>query len=435
MVGPSRCTPGTSVHRTSRPPAPAAIAPADLVGVDVEQRARAIGPERGHDRDDPVASSASRSVASAPMTSPTSPNAASRRRSAEEPAVRAAEPDRRPAGGGSGRHEARVDQPAEHGHRHLERGGVGDRAARRGSVAPGRGGGPIRRPRCRRRGRSPYRAGRAERSWRARRHAARPRRRSSLSAGSCAVLAVDGHVLRRQVAAPGHPAAGPDAQVQSDPTTLPRSARLAARSSNGIGAPSYTVIGPSATLSRSGSSRAPARPAAAAIRPQLGSAPWTADFTRLEPATARATSRASPSSCAPRTSTSIRCRAPSPSDGDLLGQRTAHRLESGLERGQRAARQGLAARAPAGHDQDGVVRGRVAVDGHLVEGAVDHLVRSASRKASGVVGASVVMNASMVPICGWIIPEPLAIPAMRDRTPPTEVDLDRRLLRGACPWS
>ena len=62
-----------------------------------------------------------------------------------------------------------------------------------------------------------------------------------------------------------------------------------------------------------GLKRTPARPAAAKIRPQLGSPPASAVLTRGELAMVRATASAARSDCAPRTSISTTRWAPSPS--------------------------------------------------------------------------------------------------------------------------
>jgi hypothetical protein len=64
----------------------------------------------------------------------------------------------------------------------------------------------------------------------------------------------------------------------------------------------------------------PEYPAAAAMRPQLGSCPKMADLARLEPATLLATVRASASFAAPVTSISIRQVAPSPSQAMHLAR-------------------------------------------------------------------------------------------------------------------
>ena len=56
-----------------------------------------------------------------------------------------------------------------------------------------------------------------------------------------------------------------------------------------------------------------AHPAAQAMRPQFGSCPYTAAFTRLLPAMERATALAAVSSAAPLQVTSMRHVAPSPS--------------------------------------------------------------------------------------------------------------------------
>ncbi len=171
--------------------------------------------------------------------------------------------------------------------------------------------------------------------------------------------------------------------------------------------------------SRSGSSLAPLRPAAAAIRPQFGSAPWTAAFTRFEPATARATSRASRSSRAPFTLTSIRCRAPSPSPAicSVSERQTASSASRKATRDDPPAR-GRPPAAPLARIMTvSFVDGSPSTVTWLkVRSTVS---RSAVRSVVGSRGASVVRKASIVPICGWIIPEPFAVPPIRAvRSPP-----------------
>src|SRR5919108_401736 len=95
-----------------------------------------------------------------------------------------------------------------------------------------------------------------------------------------------------------------------------RSAALARRSSNGHGSPAKTWMSPIQIFSRSASRATPLRPAAAAIRPQFGSPPWTAAFTRLDVTTVRATRRASRVSPAPSTRTSTRRGPPPPTPAD-----------------------------------------------------------------------------------------------------------------------
>ena len=70
---------------------------------------------------------------------------------------------------------------------------------------------------------------------------------------------------------------------------------------------------PNHRATASGSKGTPARPAAATMRPQLGSRPWMAHFTSDEPQTVRAMARAAASSAAPSTRTAIKQVAPSPS--------------------------------------------------------------------------------------------------------------------------
>src|SRR6185369_1288449 len=69
---------------------------------------------------------------------------------------------------------------------------------------------------------------------------------------------------------------------------------------------------PTCTVTRFMSKATPDRPAAATMRPQLGSAPCTAVFTSGELAIVRATFRASSRDCASRTFTASSFVAPSP---------------------------------------------------------------------------------------------------------------------------
>src|SRR5215211_5119227 len=90
--------------------------------------------------------------------------------------------------------------------------------------------------------------------------------------------------------------------------------RLTFSASNGTGWPLRNTTVPwSVSVARSGANAAPVNPAAETIRPQLGSLPWIAHFTRGEFAIARAIVRASDSEAAPRMVTTTTFVAPSPS--------------------------------------------------------------------------------------------------------------------------
>ena len=137
--------------------------------------------------------------------------------------------------------------------------------------------------------------------------------------------------------------------------------------------------------SRSGSSATPLRPAAAAMRPQFGSAPWTAVLTSEEEATVRATARAAASSAAP-------------DDGDLdevlrpprrrprsrsQARGRPSRARPRMPRGRRRPSIGVTAGRAVGQDDDGVVGRGVAVDGHLVEGALDRRAQEFAERQRG----------------------------------------------------
>ncbi len=107
------------------------------------------------------------------------------------------------------------------------------------------------------------------------------------------------------------------------------------------------------------------------MRPQLGSAPWTAVLTSEDAATVRATARASASSAAPFTVTSMRCSAPSPSAAIAIARdrQTASRASANAPTSSAAIE--AAAGRTVGEHEDRVVGRGVAVDRHLVEAAID----------------------------------------------------------------
>ena len=104
-------------------------------------------------------------------------------------------------------------------------------------------------------------------------------------------------------------------------------------------------------------------------------------------------------------------------------QRVAKRAKSGP-----FASTGRAARPPVGHRDHAVVGRHVPVDGDGVERVVDRR-RQAASSTPGATMASVAMKQSMVAICGWIIPEPLADGDDRHRLAAQD-HLARRLLVG-----
>ena len=113
----------------------------------------------------------------------------------------------------------------------------------------------------------------------------------------------------------------------------------------------------------------------------------------------------------------MRCSAPSPSAAIAIARdrQTASRASANAPHVLRRDRR--AACSAVGEHEDGVVGGGVAVDRHLVEAAIDRRPQQRSRASPVSTGASVVRKASIVAICGWIMPEPLAMPPMRITRP------------------
>ena len=154
-----------------------------------------------------------------------------------------------------------------------------------------------------------------------------------------------------------------------------------------------------------------ALPAAPAMRPQFGSRPWAAALTRLDETTARATARASASSRAPVTAAVISVLAPSPSAACWRARSRA----IGLDRGAEGA--AAAEPAPTGAAPDAPDARRKTVSFVLVSPSTESWsqVRAAAGRSrphstSGATAASVRTTDSIVAICGWIIPTPLAMP-------------------------
>ena len=144
--------------------------------------------------------------------------------------------------------------------------------------------------------------------------------------------------------------------------------------------------------------------------PQLASAPNMAAFTREEPITLLASRSAISSLRAPETVQEMSRLAPRrrrPSAGP--GWCTAP-----SERPQRRRKPAPSTRSGdfghgVGQHHAHVVGGGVPVDGDAVEGALHHLCGGLLQHL-GEMAQSVVMKHSMVPMLGWIMPEPLAMP-------------------------
>ena len=155
-----------------------------------------------------------------------------------------------------------------------------------------------------------------------------------------------------------------------------------------------------------------ALPRASAMRPQLGSRPWTAALNRLLDTTARAAARASASSRAPVTWHVSREVAPSPS---AACWRASERQTASTAPRQR--RPGVAARvtrAPRPTPPDAT---RNTVSLVLVSPSTDSwsqvratIGRSIRDRSAGETAASVSTYASIVAMRGWIMPTPLAMP-------------------------
>ena len=158
-----------------------------------------------------------------------------------------------------------------------------------------------------------------------------------------------------------------------------------------------------------------ALPAAPAMRPQFGSRPWAAALTRLDETTARATARASASSRAPVTAAVMSVRRALAVGRLLARQVPRDRLDRRARERPRPAT-GLDRRGPRAPRTPGRRRCRSC--------SCRHRPRAGSRSAPRPAGAaptgpraptvaSVRMTDSIVAICGWIIPTPLATPLTR----------------------
>ena len=166
---------------------------------------------------------------------------------------------------------------------------------------------------------------------------------------------------------------------------------------------------------RSRRSRAPTRaPSAARIRPHDGSPPKMPDLTRLPPATARARSRAIGARRArPATSTTSSLVAPSPSAATARARSPHSAVSAACSFTKSVPSRSIAGApdAPVGERDHRVVGRHVAVDGDGVERLVDRRRPAPPAAPPASPCASVAMKQSIVAICGWIIPEPLAMAA------------------------
>src|SRR5258708_4963057 len=198
-----------------------------------------------------------------------------------------------------------------------------------------------------------------------------------------------------------------------------RSLLLAARSLKSRGWPRRNTGIPAMVMStRDGSKGTPARPAAAKTRPQLGSAPAKAVFTRGEVATVSAMRRAASSVLAPRTSISITRCAPSPS-ATICRAREWQTCSSAAVKSRCALLPLLIAGAPASP----LARTRRASFVDVSPSMLMELnVRAVTSlrvfcSSEGAIAASVVTKAGVVAMLGWIMPAPLAQPTKWMRLP------------------
>src|SRR5271167_2208292 len=194
---------------------------------------------------------------------------------------------------------------------------------------------------------------------------------------------------------------------------------LAARSLKLSGWPRRRTGTPAILMSTlAGSNTSPERPAAAKMRPQLGSAPAKAVLTSGEVAMVAAIRLAEAGDFAPRTSISITRCAPSPSATIC---RARERQTS-----SRATRKARCAEVPdfiAGASAAPLARtstvSLVEVSPSIEMALKVRSVTSCSVfcKRLGAMAASVATNASMVAMFGWIMPAPLAQPTRCTRLP------------------
>ena len=241
-------------------------------------------------------------------------------------------------------------------------------------------------------------------------------------------------VLRAQVAAERLADARPPAEVHADHHLWrrPSAADHGARS-NASGRPSNTGTPPMAIRSRSSATpagctiRRRALPIAAAIRPQLGSRPWTAALTRLLATIERATARASRSSRPPETWAGDQGGRALAVGGLLAGERPGDRLDGLGEAGGRGDpattwRPFAPDAAPAAPDARRKTVSFVLVSPSTVSWF--HVRSTTGRRIScsvaGSTRASVSRTASIVAIRGWIMPTPFAMPG-HDHGPPVAV--------------
>mmetsp|Transcript_11775 Transcript_11775/g.25250 ORF Transcript_11775/g.25250 Transcript_11775/m.25250 type:complete len:303 (+) Transcript_11775:438-1346(+) len=196
---------------------------------------------------------------------------------------------------------------------------------------------------------------------------------------------------------------------------------LAAALSNARGCPfSMSLMSPICTPRSFWSNWMPEYPAAAAMRPQLGSWPKMALFARLDPATLRATTRASSSLLAPVTEISTRHVAPSPSQAMDLARPCSSAVSAASSFWPSALAASVMVALPAAPLARPMTQSLVLVSPSTViwlKEAMEARLTIAFH-ASALTAASHVTTESMVAMLGWIIPEPLHMPPMCTVLPP-----------------
>ena len=155
----------------------------------------------------------------------------------------------------------------------------------------------------------------------------------------------------------------------------------------------------------------PERPAAAKMRPQLGSPPAKAVFTSGEVAIVSAMRFAAASVFAPRTSISMTRCAPSPS-ATICSASERQTSSSAAANARCADVPALIEGAPASPfaSTNSVSFVEVSPSTLMALNVRPATSRSVFCSSEGAIAASVVTNASIVAMFGWIIPAPLAQP-------------------------
>src|SRR5262249_7682921 len=183
-----------------------------------------------------------------------------------------------------------------------------------------------------------------------------------------------------------------------------------------------SLIDPIVPLALAASNATPARPATASSRPQLGSPPWIAVFTRSEVAIAFAAFRASADEAAPETVTVTSLVAPSP-PRTMPSASSRHTAYSAFTNCGYSASPIVAPLAPLAMTT--TVSLREGSPSTVMALNVSSTTWVGARFSSGCgTAASVVTNASMVAegaMSGPIMPDPFAIPPIVTVLPPTTI--------------